>query len=155
MQWGNQFTYIHKHIIQIATEIPKKIAPIWPFPLNPLSSLCPSCFQKELSDRFRCEIVLADEIFNTISRRPEPNFFHMVLLLKTEGMRGRVYMARGKTRNGCIENMVHVRNSLAGLFCSKAEHEGDINKLSSRIWPLDLFSKERECYREQPILPPG
>lgn len=141
MQWGNQFTYIHKHIVQIATEIPKKIAPVWPFPLNPLSSLCPSCFQKEVSDRFRCEIVLADEIFNTISRRPEPNFFHMVLSLKTEGMRGRVYMARGKTRNGCIENMVHVRNSVAGLFCSKAEHEGDINKLSSHIWPLDLFSK--------------
>lgn len=60
---------------------------------------------------------LPDDIFNTMSKRSEPNFFHMALSHDTEGMKGaEFYVAkegereRKKTRNGCILNVVYVRS---------------------------------------------
>lgn len=102
-------------------------------------------------DHFRRKVILAENIFNTISRRAEPNFFHMVLLHKTEGMRSRVCIARGETRNGHISNTFYVRNSLAGLFCSKAGYEGDIYKFPSRIL-FDLSCKEGSEDIHAPLL---
>lgn len=73
-----------------------KLGPLWPLPLKLLFSLCPVHFQQRT-----CKIILADEIFNTISRRAEPNFFHMVLSHKTKwGNEGKVLHGRrsGETK---------------------------------------------------------
>lgn len=98
-----------------------KLALVWPF--FSLSSFYVRCIFTKKQDRFRCEIMLADEIFNTISRRAEPNFFHMVPSHKNRGNEGAGFAWQQEwtnNKNGHFSNMFNDRASPAELHGSEA-----------------------------------
>lgn len=81
----------------------------------------------------QCEIVLADEIFNKISKRAEPNFFHMLLSHKTGGTSGGLPLSLCIQRRN--EKLTHFRKSLAvPLFCSKPDHDAFLLKHYVASW---------------------
>lgn len=84
---------------------------------------------------FRRKTVLAVEIFNRISRRAAPNFFHMALSLKTP-TRGRACTARGERH---ISNTFYVWDSLARIVLQKKKLDVE-GPLEQGVSSLALYS---------------
>lgn len=106
----------------------------WPIALKLLSTLDLVNFHNE-----QCKIILADEIFNKISKRAEPNFFHMLLSHKTGG-RGRgasLLFVCPEEKRKTDTFQTHFMSGSLLQFCCSAVNQTMMLFFSSITWPLE------------------
>lgn len=86
--------------------------------LKLLSSFWSGALLEGTQDHSRCKIISADDIFNTISRRAEPNFFHMVASHEPREREAGFAWQEEKQKNGHISNMFYYMSGTLSQYCS-------------------------------------
>lgn len=86
--------------------------------LKLLSSVWSGALLEGAQNHSRRKIILADDIFNTISRRAEPNFFHMVASHEPREQEAGFAWQEEKHKNGHISNMFYCMSGTLSQYRS-------------------------------------